>query len=493
MTNISSSCSDILRRILIFLNLNYGNDKTSLIFFTNYMSIRPGNLFDTISFFEDLIMFLIDEQSTKSNLNLDPEDYTEECIIASCHLLDSMAKTNQFQEIIIKNHFLKSLIIALLQQRGLVSSEILCRIITRIATNPELVHNMVVFMGYSDIFEPLISSFAGSPNADIYIKHFYKAFVGVRFEIVPILLSLLNYIPQANNNDVREGQVAIALCYVLGSYMVYVMMDGVINLSNFGSWAPTFSQGLRVWKFLFCVTSDHGASHLLSQNAHNTMNYLERFTLRALGEFRKVEVKNNLSTLFHLLENPTEILSGGASLEKNDGFIALSFPDDSNSGPIFVEQNLIAEASPVIYSMLSGNYSESKSKEVVLREETYVSWDLCIRYLLLCAKMTSNQECKLKYTSELKIFCQKIFLLVRISEKFMIDKIAEGCFQWLEDCLIIAGKNADWDLCFLVYEQFTYYQCYDLVYLQHYLRKLEKLWIRSMILSLCARPKKELL
>jgi hypothetical protein len=430
----------MLLQCVNLLNSHYARDNSVMKYLANVNIIMPSLVFPTDSFLGDILYFLQTRHS--SYLELEPAEnsfFTTKTVDLLLHLLDSVSRVTEAQTFIVIQNLLGAFVTELMQQTEPVPIELLLRIITRILTNPDTIYTMVSNLGYSTVYERLLDSKGRGEN---YLKAFSQAFVAHRLEIVPVLLSLFNYAPTsdvepANNNvtHFQEDRVAIALCYVMGPYIPYVMLDGMVETSKFGSWAPSSTHAARIWKILFRLVYET-PEHNLSENAVAVLIYMEKFVPRARREFKRLRVderETKVASLAHDVE-----LSGASF----DNTLTLTFPNDEGAS-LLIDATLASQASVVIKSMVSGNFAESLSRQLILSNEDKNSWVLFSRYLVTIPKQLKIKDLSQQFDNA--------FQLVKLAEKYLIDALAEDCLLFLTSVCKHAAQCEDWELAIRVY------------------------------------------
>lgn len=479
----------LLHSCLFLLNSSYGHDKESLNYLSNYQSSNELPLSST-SMIIDVLTLL--KQTANSELELDFDtlcnDVSLQTIEAACHLFDSIIRTKEAQIIVIRENHISLIINALMHDSRPNVQEILKRIATRILNNPVLVHTLVANLSYSKIFEPLLND--ASLKFQDLIKHFSKSLVTARLEIVPVVISLLDY--TATNTEViseefQKERIAIALSYVTGPYFVHIMMNGLIDLSKFGAWAPTVEHSKRSWTIILDLVYE--LQHELSKRADLALRYIERYVPFALTEFRK-KFANELREcrVASLLRNEAvnnctaqEVPYSGTSarITEND-LIALEFPDDVD-GPATLSANskLLCRASPALSSMLAGHFTESSERIIILHQEQSQTWKFALSFLSTTISTSLS-------TTELNDQVPKVFLLLNLAEKFLWDGLANDCCIFLTLACQHASLSEDWNLAFMVYN-WSHYE-FNPMYFRNHAKSLMEVSMRAVILCLRNRP-----
>jgi hypothetical protein len=364
----------------------------------------------------------------ESKLTLDPLESKEiefsgETVLHICHLIDAVLRSDKGRETFVKNGLVRSLTLSMLRLDHPMAPSVLEKVIVRICTDPKMVHRMVEFGGYCDVFECL------SNSKQRVIVSIEMAIVRNLSELQSRLAGLLEY-ATLNNEYTTQCRAAISIGYVCPLPLIQsILQEKPQQDCKFPR-----SFGLRVWDLIFGNAYIQDSE--LHEHAEGCLTYLsKKITQTALRNPANSHDKGTLVTFLDFLVN-LSTKERWMKLPKPDRTsLTFEFPDeeDSSTQLIHISRQSLNNESPVFEAMLNGSFAESNQSSYQVRDAAQEHW------LLLVLWINDYRNWKLTTMEfeedNVEENCETVLQLFQIANRYMIQSLVDACFSWIAAAL----------------------------------------------------------
>jgi hypothetical protein len=362
----------------------------------------------------------------ESKLALDPLEsieieFSSDTLANICHLIDAVLRSEKGRETFIKKRLVRSLTSSMIRLDHATAPSVLEKVIIRLCTDSTMVHRMVEYGGYCDVFECLLNPRQQSLGAiENGIFRNYS-------ELYSRLMGLLDYATQ-NKDYKTQCRTALSIGYVCPLPLI----QSIIHERQQQDSRFPRSLGLRVWDLIFANAYADGELH---EAAEGCLSYLSK-KIPSLP-LRNTAIMSEQGTLMTLLDCLVNLPVKDRWMrlpEREPNSLVFHFPEQDISQPIIhMSRQLLATESPVFEAMLNGGFSESNQSTYEVREATPQLW------LVVVLWMTEYRTWKITsmiFDEEtLEENCETVLQLFQIANRYLIQSLLDACHSWIADAL----------------------------------------------------------